>query len=167
MHYHHGVFRDDQLDAQAISEPDADAAMDRAVTGLLPFIPTHASVLDVGSGWCGPMRLLQEHEHEVTGITVSASQAAHCQAAGLKVLHADAERLLAQASAAADAGLGTSTFDVALLLESLSHIKDKQALFAALATRAHKLVLRANTYEGAEPSEAVFGDSMALPSTGA
>ena len=135
----------------------ADTAASKAVSMLYPFIGRRTSVLDIGSGWCGPLRQLEtELNCSVTGITISGEQQAFCEAAGHSVKLADAEQLVPTMS---------GHYDVALMLESISHIKDRRALLAGLTDKADKLVIRANTYDGSKDADVVFGDSMALPST--
>ena len=70
MHYHHGFFLPEEPAGAGFEE-----AMDRAVTSLFPFIPKGGRVLDVGSGWCGPLAMLQDlHGCEVVGVTICDSQ---------------------------------------------------------------------------------------------
>ena len=140
-----------------IPDDVADAAASKAVSMLYPYIGQRASVLDIGSGWCGPLRQLEaELNCSVTGITISGEQRAFCAANGHSVELADAEQLIPALN---------GHFDVALMLESISHIKDRRALLDSLAGKADKLVIRANTYDGSKDSSTVFGNSMALPST--
>ena len=70
MHYHHGFFAD---------APPAgigfDTAMDRAVEALFPAVGENRRVLDVGSGWCGPLAMLEDSNNcSVVGVTISSAQ---------------------------------------------------------------------------------------------
>ena len=115
--------------------------MAKAIAVLYPYIPQGASILDVGCGWCGPARQLHaEHACEVTGVTASADQAEYCSARGgvENIIHADANSVLPLRDGA--------HYDVALLMESISHVQDKRGLLEELSKVAGKLVLRVNTY---------------------
>ena len=142
--------------------------MDRAVTTLLPFVPSGSRVLDVGSGWCGPLGIFADaHACNVTGVTISSGQAAHCREAGRDIVLGDIEANDTQATVAA----GRGPYDAALLIESLTHIQDKPALLRWLRTQATRLILRVNTRpDDAVPASqappVVFGDSMDLPTAG-
>lgn len=156
MHYHHGFF-DVDADANHLDAASIDAAMAKAVTSLLPFLAPRSNVLDVGSGWCGPLGVFADHHHNVTGLTVSAGQAAYCREAGHDIVLGDAEATTTQSELG-----GKGPFDAAVMLESLSHIRNQSALLRWLATQTPRLVLRVNTRPaGATP--VVFGDSMTLP----
>ena len=138
--------------------------MDKAIAVLYPYIGKGATVLDIGCGWCGPARQLHaDRACSVTGVTASADQAGYCAARGGMegVIHADANAALPL-----DAG---AHYDVALLMESISHVRDKAGLLQELAQVADKLVVRVNTYDGPATDDdshrTVFGGSMLLPST--
>lgn len=146
LHYHAGLF--DRPD----SEPD-DAAMDdavrRAVIELYPYLRAAERVYDIGCGWGGPLAMLaRERGCHALGLTVSRTQFRHVAALGLPVRWGDAE-----------ATLPPGWFDVALLLESLSHIRDKSALLRRLRDFAGRLVMRVNCQDAA-PAASVFGGSM-------
>ena len=150
------------------SEATIDAAMDRAVTSLFPFVLPGSRVLDVGSGWCGPLGIFADsHACNVTGVTISSGQAAHCREEGRDIVLGDIEANDTQAVVAA----GRGPYDAALLIESLTHVQDKPALLRWLRTQAPRLILRVNTrpdddVPAAQAPPVVFGDSMDLPTAG-
>ena len=152
----------------ACSAATIDAAMDRAVTTLLPFLQPGSRVLDVGSGWCGPLSIFADaHGCNVTGVTVSRRQAAHCREQGRLVVLGDVEATDTQVAVAASAD-DAGQYDAAVLMESLTHIQDKPALLRWLRTQAPRLILRVNTRPDDDdvPAEQapplVFGGSMVL-----
>ena len=50
-------------------------AMDNAVSSLYDVVGTSTRVLDVGSGWCGPLSMLEDlNNNTVIGVTVSEAQ---------------------------------------------------------------------------------------------
>lgn len=165
MHYHHGLWEDDgnngedRLDDRAIN-----AAMDRAVATLLPFITPGSRVLDVGSGWCGPLGIFADtHGCNVTGITVSTNQHGFCAEQQRRdVVLGDVEATETQQQLAA-----RGPYDVAVLLESFTHMSNQSALLKWLRTQTNKIVLRVNTRpDDSASSSVVFGESMTLPTTG-
>ncbi len=152
MHYHAGLF---EAPAELADEPDEpddtamEAALARAVTELYPFLPEQGRVYDAGCGWGGAMRMLaRDLRCRVLGLTVSRSQFRYCAARGLPVRHGDAE-----------ATLPPGAFDCLLLLESLSHIRDKPRLLRVLRVFGKRLVMRVNCQDGA-PNSVNFGGTM-------
>ena len=102
MHFHHGlassevnelVGRGANASPNASVNESAGLALADAVRVLYPHIPSGASVLDVGCGWCGPaMLLVQEREASVRGVTISRAQAEFCRdRRGVSTLHGDVE----------------------------------------------------------------------------
>jgi hypothetical protein len=165
FHYHHGLFQEPELQSQEIDDDQADVAMDRAIRVLYPFIAGASTVIDIGCGWCGPLAQLEKDlGSQVTGVTISAGQADFCRGRGHVAVHADANTLFTGRHRRLPE-LDGKRFDVALLVESFSHIRNKSGLLTELHDRADKLVMRVNTYDGANPGRAVFGGSMQLPST--
>jgi 2-polyprenyl-3-methyl-5-hydroxy-6-metoxy-1,4-benzoquinol methylase len=95
----------------------------------LACIPGSARrVLDVGCGAGDNARLLQARGHEVSGITVSASEAAAAQPFCERVWVGDVERMELPALEPDE------RFDVALLSHVLEHLGDPHAALRRLAT---------------------------------
>ena len=117
-HVHHGLWttRADPPDlaARALAERVAEEASVRAGD----------AVVDVGCGYGATARLLaRDRGATVTGLTVSAGQAAAAPAApGVTILVRDW----------LDNGLPGGAFDAAIAIESLSHMADKPRAFAEL-----------------------------------
>lgn len=142
LHYHHGLFDD----AKA---PDMDAALDRAVTELYPFIPAGGRVYDIGCGWGGPLGMwIRDLSCASLGLTISRDQFRYAAANGLPVRWGDAERTLPPGH-----------FDCAVLLESFEHIVAKRRLLQVLRMFAGRLVMRVNCQDRSPPS-ARFGGTM-------
>ncbi len=143
MHYHFGLFRPG---ASAVSDADMDVALDRAIQVLYPHIPKGSSVLDIGCGWGGPCGLLREERGcTVKGVTISHAQAEYCRSLGMDVIHGNAEQ---------DSTMFPQQVDVALMMESLGHMKDKEKLLRRLRACASKLVIR--THCSLVPQDAAF-----------
>jgi hypothetical protein len=127
LHYHFGHFQ---------GQEDADTGGRQAVREFYDAIPVGATVLDAGCGWGGPARMLEtERQCRVEGVTISRAQAEYCRSLDLNVRCADLER---------DELPGH--FDVAFMLESLEHIRDKQGLLRRLRACADRLVLEINCF---------------------
>lgn len=157
LHYHAGLFEEAELTAPDLAAPE-DAAMDsalrRAVTALYPFIREGGRVYDIGCGWGGPLGMLvRDLGCPTLGLTNSAAQFLHVAGLGLPVRWGDAE-----------ATLPPGHFDCILLLESLSHIRDKPRLLRRLRPFGERLVLRVNCQDAAQPARA-FGGTMHMISS--
>ncbi|MEL6778787.1 MAG: methionine biosynthesis protein MetW [Cyanobacteria bacterium J06597_16] len=157
MHYHFGLFehshqlpdRKDAMDEAAI-----DAAFDRAVSELYPFIPRGSRVYDIGCGWGGPALQLQvERGCQVEGITISRTQAQYCTAQGLQVRHGNVEETLPP-----------GYFDCMIMMESLCHVQDKLRLLKSLRLFGKKLVIRAHCQDR-HPTSRNFGGTMLMNSS--
>ena len=144
LHYHNGFFTPGD---------DLETAQRRTIENFYPWIAPVSTVLDVGCGWGGTAQLLRdERECTLTCITISAAQAAYCRSLGLEVRLADVEQTDLAGS-----------FDVAMAMEVLSHIRDKQALLEKLRGCATRLVMSVNcTAEHAKGNRETFGGSMHL-----
>ncbi|HEX7120634.1 MAG TPA: class I SAM-dependent methyltransferase, partial [Longimicrobiales bacterium] len=88
------------------------------------------------------------------GLTNSRSQFRHVAGLGLPVRWGDAE-----------ATLPPGHFDCIVLLESLSHIRDKERLLRRLRPFGDRLVLRVNCQDAAPPSRAFAGTMHVTSST--
>jgi hypothetical protein len=151
LHYHAGLFETSQLDAD---EAAMTAALRHAVTELYPFIPAGGRIYDVGCGWGGPLAMwVRDLGCSSLGLTNSRAQFRHVAALGLPVRWGDAEQTLPPGH-----------FDCAVLLESLSHIRDKVRLLRVLRRFVDRLVMRVNCQDGSPPGPA-FGGTMQMISS--
>jgi hypothetical protein len=151
LHYHAGLFETPQLNAD---DAAMTAALRRAVTELYPFIPAGGRIYDVGCGWGGPLAMwVRDLGCPSLGLTNSRAQFRHVAALGLPVRWGDAEQTLPPGH-----------FDCAVLLESLSHIRDKVRLLQVLRRFVDRLVMRVNCQDGSPPGPA-FGGTMQMISS--
>jgi Methionine biosynthesis protein MetW len=140
LHYHHGLFE------EALA-PDMDAAVDRAVTELYPFVPAKGRLYDIGCGWGAALEMLiRDLRCPALGLTISRSQFRYAASRGLPVRWGDAERTLPP-----------GFFDCAVLLESFEHIRAKRRLLQVLRIFAGRLVMRVNCQDRSPPSAAFAG----------
>lgn len=124
-HVHHGLWLG----------PADRASVEVATRGLaewvigLARIGEGSRVVDVGCGYGATSRLLaREHGARVTGLTLSAAQAAHAAAAGGRP--GDPEILVRDWL---ENGLPDANADAVVAIECLSHMPDKPRAFAELA----------------------------------
>lgn len=152
MHYHFGIFEDFQ---QLPDRDDAiDAAFDRAVSELYPFIPRGGRVYDIGCGWGGTLLQLRAALGcRVEGITISQTQAHYCVAKGLRVRHETVEETLPP-----------GYFDCMMMIESLCHVQDKLRLLKILRLFGKRLVIRAHCQDR-HPASSSFGGTMLMNSS--
>jgi cyclopropane fatty-acyl-phospholipid synthase-like methyltransferase len=149
MHYHFGLF-----DLAAPLAPQSETAFAASVTRLYPHIGRGSRVYDLGCGWGGPARqLIRDLGCQVEGITASRSQYAYCSGLGLLVRHGDMEM-----------ALPSGPFDVLLMLESLSHVRDKLRLLKVLRVFGKRLILREHC-QNASPPSVNFGGTMYMNSS--
>ncbi len=149
MHYHFGLF-----DLSTPLAPQPDTAFSTSVARLYPHIPHGSRVYDLGCGWGGPARqLIRDLGCQVEGITASQSQYQYCSKLGLLVRHGDME-----------ANLPSGPFDVLLMLESLSHVRDKLRLLKILRLFGKRLILREHC-QNASPPSINFGGTMYMDSS--
>lgn len=118
-HVHHGLW-----ESGGESPSEAALALARRVADTA-HVKEGDAIVDVGCGYGATARLLAgERGAEVTGLTLSAAQAAAGPAAdGVTLLVRDW----------LDNGLGDASFDAAIAIESLSHMPDKPRVFGELA----------------------------------
>ena len=118
-HVHHGLW-----EHGAETPAEAAVALARRVADAAGIARGDA-VVDVGCGYGATARLLaRERGAEVTGLTLSAAQAAAGPAApGVTILVRDW----------LDNRLPDAAFDAAIAVESLSHMPDKPSVFGELA----------------------------------
>jgi len=149
LHYHFGLFDPNVPVAQ-----QAESAFTKAVSRLYSYIPRGANVYDLGCGWGGPARqLIRDWGCRVEGITASRSQYEYCANLGLLVRHGDMETTLPPGQ-----------FDVLLMLESLSHVRDKLRLLKTLRLFGKQLIMREHC-QNASPASVNFGGTMYLNSS--
>lgn len=145
LHYHFGHF----------NHPDDDfqKALRAAIRQFYPAVPHGSSVLDLGAGWGGPARLLQEERQcRVTCVTNTPEQAEYLRSReAANVLLHDLETGLPE----------NGDWEVAWMMESLEHIRAKEPLIAALRQRTGTLIIRTSATRQAEMEESpAFGGSM-------
>lgn len=152
MHYHFGLF--EEAATLEANEAETEAAFDRAVSVLYPFLPEGGRVYDIGCGWGGPsVQLKKALGCRMEGITASQTQFRYCAARGLRVRCGDAESVLP-----------AGQFDCMLLLESLCHMRDKVRLLKILRLFGKRLVLRDHCQDRA-PASWNFGGMMLMNSS--
>ncbi len=124
-HVHHGLWLG----------PMDDASVEVATRGLAEYvialarIEPGARVVDVGCGYGATARLLaREHGARVTGLTLSAAQAAHAEAVGDRP--GDPEILVRDWR---ENGLPDGGADAVIAIECISHMPDKPLVFDELA----------------------------------
>lgn len=149
LHYHFGFFR--------APGDDYQVALQDNIRNFYRWIPEGARFLDLGAGWGGPARLLRE-ERRVRPLCVTSSdlQIGYMRETGLPVLQHDLETPLPFAAG--------EYWDVAMMMESLEHIRDKARLLADIRKVAGRLLLQVNcTTLDIDPSAPVFNGSMVMP----
>jgi Mycolic acid cyclopropane synthetase len=152
LHYHAGLFETPQRNAD---DAAMNAALRRAVTELYPFIPARGRIYDIGCGWGAPLGMwVRDLRCPSLGLTNSRAQFRHVAALGLPVRWGNAE-----------CTLPPGHFDCAVLLESLSHIRDKVRLLRVLRRFADCLVMRVNCQDGSQPGPAFGGTMQMITST--
>ncbi|MCW3010138.1 MAG: methyltransferase protein [Solirubrobacterales bacterium] len=124
-HVHHGLW----------SGPSDDASVEVATRGLAEYVIGLARVrpgdrvIDVGCGYGATSRLLaREHGARVTGMTLSAAQAAYARSVGGRP--GDPEVLVRDWL---ENGLEDQEADAVVAIECLSHMPDKPRVFAEVA----------------------------------
>jgi tocopherol O-methyltransferase len=123
-HVHHGLWEHDAPRAPVEAATRHLSERLIALAGIRPG----DRVVDVGCGYGGTSRLLaREHGAAVTGLTLSAAQAAHAAAVGGRP--GDPEIVVRDWLAN---GLPDASADTVLAIECLSHMPDKPRAFAEL-----------------------------------
>ncbi len=151
MHYHAGFFNK----GSQLSDEDMDQALDDAVTSLYPFLPAGGTLYDIGCGWGGPLAMIvRDLQCRAIGLTPSITQYHYISSLNLQARLGNAEYTLPP-----------GRFDCILLLESFSHIVEKQRLLQVLKHFTCRLVMRVNCQDHA-PQSTAFGGSMHMISSG-
>ncbi|HLJ25126.1 MAG TPA: class I SAM-dependent methyltransferase [Candidatus Angelobacter sp.] len=151
MHYHAGIFESSYMNS---SDEAMARAQRRAVTDLYPFLPAGGRIYDIGCGWGGPLEMfIRDLGCPSLGLTISRRQFEHVAACRLPVRWGDAETTLPPGQ-----------FDAIVLLESLSHIRDKERLLKLLRLFTRRLVMRVNCQDSLPPGT-TFGGSMHMISS--
>ena len=134
---------------------DAEAHLNNGVRSLYPWIPEGSRVLDLGCGWGGPARMLiRERGAYVHGVTVSQTQADFFDSS------------LPQArTTCADMAtyIPDEQYDVAIALESLTHVNNPVDVLRNIRSRVDRLLLRDHVANG-ETSEVIDNWKMRVPS---
>ena len=145
LHYHYGYFT---------ANEDLETGLRQTVRNFYPDIAHGASILDVGCGWGGPAQMLMhEKDCSVKGITISKTQVSHCQKRGIDVCCLNLET-----------GEIPGGYEVAFMLEVLSHIRNKVGVLRKLRSCAKRLILSSGCIANSVTSKTVqtFGGSMVL-----
>jgi len=110
---------------------DANIGFDQAVIDLFPYIKYNSKILDCGCGWGGPARLLKERLNcEVTGVTISKSQAKYCEDI-IDVVHKDLHDYYP-----------TQQYDTALFMESYTHLTDGAKVLNNIKGNVQEIVIK-------------------------
>jgi len=142
LHYHHGFYRPGD---------NFEDGLERTIRNFYPWIPNGSSVLDVGCGWGGTLKMLsRDLDVSGVGVTVCPDQAEYARNQGSDVEVVDVEKTLP-----------AGPFDIAICIECLSHIEQKQALLSRISEVAGVLLMSAICLneDHSEPKR-VFGNSM-------
>ena len=137
------------------SPDDAEAHINNGVRSLYPWISEGSRVLDLGCGWGGPARMLiRERGACVHGVTVSQVQADFFDSS------------LPQArTTCADMAtfIPDEQYDVAIAMESLTHVANPVDVLRNIRSRVGRLLLRDHVAIG-EPSTVLGNWKMRVPS---
>ena len=120
-------------DPKALPE-DAEAHLSNSVRSLYPWIPEGSRVLDLGCGWGGPARMLiRERGAYVHGVTVSQTQADFFDSSlpEARTTCADMATVIPD-----------EQYDVAILLESLTHVVNPVDVLQNIRSRVDRILLR-------------------------
>ncbi|WP_299669610.1 class I SAM-dependent methyltransferase [uncultured Ruegeria sp.] len=144
LHYHFGDFSNTEDPAEALRQ---------TVRNFYSVIPFGSNVLDAGCGWGAPASLLaREHGCNVTGITISPTQAEYCRNLGLNAHLMNLEEFEPEA-----------TFDTVLFLESFEHIVEKARLLKRLKSKSRQIIISSNAWgDGNAIYRPTFGLSSAV-----
>lgn len=122
LHYHLG------------SKSDGDI-FEQSIRNLYNYIPQGSKILDCGCGWGGPANLLiEERKCEITGVTISRSQAGYITK--FPVILEDLLKFVP-----------TEKYDVALFVESLTHIQNPAIVLKNIHDYVDKIVIKDYTWE--------------------
>ena len=113
---------------------DAEAHLNNGVRSLYPWIPEGSRVLDLGCGWGGPARMLiRERGAYVHGVTISQVQADFFDSS-----------LPEARTTCADMAtfIPDEQYDVAIAMESLTHVTSPVDVLRNIRPRVDRLLLR-------------------------
>ena len=144
LHYHYGYF---------LAKEDLCTGARQTVQNFYDDIPHNSTVLDAGCGWGGPAQmLLEEQKCNVKGLTISKRQLSYCHFRGLNVALSNLEQ---------DEISGK--YDIAFMLEVLSHLRDKHGVLHKLRNCASRLILSVNCIAKiSQKDRHSFGNSMVM-----
>lgn len=150
LHYHYGLYEN--------QDTDYEDAQRKAVQALMRFIPLGGSVLDLGCGWGGPAAMLKaENGNKLLCVTNSPQQSDIVSKRDLNVIEHDLSQGLPET-------ILQDRFDVALMMESYSHISNREALLTEIPLISKRLILRVNcTSIPHPPGFLAFGGTMRMP----
>jgi hypothetical protein len=116
MHYHFGSYSTEDI-------------FDQTIRNLYQFIPNNSSILDIGCGWGGPATLLEnEKACFVHGVTNSKQH----------YLHNSQTTFLTDAHDF----IPSQDYDIAIFIESLTHLTTPSTVLANIKPYINKIVIR-------------------------
>ena len=129
---HYGFFLNDSDEPKE----DSQEAFERAITALFPHLPKQGRIYEIGCGWGNVLaKISTSLNNNVLGITPNKTQFKHIADQDIAVRFGDLESTIPP-----------GYFDVILLLESFSNIKEKIKFLKSLRPFTHKIVMRVNCH---------------------
>ena len=120
MHYHFGSYSSENI-------------FDQTVRNLYPHIPNNSTILDMGCGWGGPARLLEnEKACLVHGVTNSPQQQQHNDQT---IFLSDVHDFTPQ-----------QDYDITLFIESLTHFTNASQVLANIRPYTNKIIIKDYIY---------------------
>jgi hypothetical protein len=105
--------------------------INQTVIDLYSYIGKGSTVLDCGSGWGGPAKMLKDNLGcEVTGVTSSSNQANYTRQF-MKTVHSDLHEFRP-----------TEKYDVALFIESYNHFKNANIVLNNIKDSVDKVIIK-------------------------
>jgi hypothetical protein len=123
LHYHFGTTNDQGIDI-----------MEYTITNLYRFIEPHSKILDCGCGWGAPaLQLRKDLECDIMGVTISTSQYNYIKKCvkEINVVYADLHEYKPRVN-----------YDVALFVESYTHLTNPRQVLSNLYENVNSLVIR-------------------------
>jgi cyclopropane fatty-acyl-phospholipid synthase-like methyltransferase len=120
MHYHFGKY-----------DPSmTDNIFENAVLEICNLIDENSKILDCGCGWGGPARYIMKNKNcEVVGLTISRNQKEYIQ--DFPVILANMETYRPE-----------ETYDYALFIESISHVKDFSKIVKNISPNVNSIIIK-------------------------
>lgn len=122
LHYHLG------------SRSEGDI-FEQTIRNLYQYIPDNSKILDCGCGWGGPAKMLMKEKNcSITGVTISKSQAEYITE--FPVILDDLQIFVP-----------TERYDVALFVESLTHVRNPKKVLKNIHDHVDKVVIKDYTWD--------------------